>query len=315
MSNPYGLNPHGPTLTDMATGNGGIIGIDAAHWQGVLPVHALESAGIRFAIVKAVHGLSVNPDVQFTRSFNALLTTRLHRSAYLWFTDADPIAQADNFFRVVEAAGYADRDLPLAVDFEEPSTRYRGHVLLDRLRECLARVHDLSGRAPLLYTGKWYWDQFVSLDAPDLVETYPLWHAQYPRAEVRDRRACGIDPPNVGKPALPRPWASRGVAEALWQFDGDGGCVLPNGVDADFNVADKERFARLLGRPVLADTDPAPAPSSAPDTLPSTPTSRSSQSLRAVREPIADLSLDSPATPLRAGEGEHTVRPEEPDAT
>lgn len=290
-----------------------VIGIDSAHWQGVLPVHTLEAAGIRFAIVKAVHGLSLNPDVQFVRSFRALLTTSVHRGGYLWFTDADPLEQADNFVRVMEAAGYDDRDLPLAVDFEEPSTRHRGHVLLDRLRLCLARVHELTGRAPLLYTGKWYWDQYVSLDAPDLVETYPLWHAQYPRAEVRDRRVCGLDPPAIGKPALPRPWASRGVAEALWQFDGDGGCVLPNGVDADFNMTDEHRLARLLGR---SDTEPAPAPapSSAPVTQPQTPTSRSSQRIAAVDAPIVEHPRDGRVQALFPDvEGEHTVAPEEPE--
>lgn len=282
-----------------------VIGIDSAHWQGVLPVNALEAAGIRFAIVKAVHGLSTNPDVQFVRSFHALLTTRVHRSGYLWFTDADPVAQANNFFRVMEAAGYADRDLPLAVDFEEPSTAYRGHVLLDRLRACLERVTALSGRAPLLYTGKWYWDQYVSLDAPDLVETYPLWHAQYPRAEVRDRRACGLEPPKLGAPALPRPWASRGVAEALWQFDGDGGCQLPNGVDADFNVTDEARFSRLLGR-----TEPAPAPSSAPTTKPQSP----SGLMRAVNAPIVEHEPTAAHRPgFRADEGAHTVEPEDVD--
>jgi len=46
---------------------------------------------------------------------------------------------------------------------------------------------------------------------------------------------------------------------------------------------------------MLRDTDPAPSPSSAPDTQPQTPTSKSSQSMRA-----------QAATPIRAGEGEHT---------
>lgn len=54
------------------------------------------------------------------------------------------------------------------------------------------------------------------------------------------------------------------------------------------------------------DTLPAPPDSDAP-TWPGTPTSKSSQRLQAVREPIADLSTSSPATALRAGEGEHTV--------
>lgn len=64
------------------------------------------------------------------------------------------------------------------------------------------------------------------------------------------------------------------------------------------------------------DTDRAPAPpdSDAP-TWPGTPSSKSSQRLQAVREPIADLSEGSAATPLRAGEGEHTVADDWRDVT
>jgi hypothetical protein len=51
--------------------------------------------------------------------------------------------------------------------------------------------------------------------------------------------------------------------------------------------------------------DTIPAPAGMEDTQPQTPTSKSSQRLQAVREPIA-THADRAATPLRAGEGEHT---------
>jgi hypothetical protein len=68
--------------------------------------------------------------------------------------------------------------------------------------------------------------------------------------------------------------------------------------------------ARFL-RTAPDDVWPALPLSQAPDTIPSTPTSKSSQSLRAVNAPI----LDGAATPIRAGEGEHTplhLRDEKP---
>lgn len=257
-----------------------LIGIDAAKWQGVLPVSQIVDAGVRFAIVKATHGLGTSPDVQFARSWSALAAAPIVRGAYHWFTDSDPIAQAEHFVR--QLVGLRDGDL-VAVDFEEPTTKYRGLELLDRLRACLARVEALTGRAPLLYTGAWYWDGYVAVDAPDLVERYPLWHAQYPRVVIRDRRACATDPPALPAPTLPTPWRTRGVAEAIWQFDGDGGCVLPNGVDADFNRVREDVLAWLVGRVGGArDTEPAPAPSSAPQT----PTSKSAPRLPRIDAPI-----------------------------
>lgn len=213
------------------------IGIDAAKWQGILPVDDLWPNGIKFAIVKATHGLSRDADVQFKRSFARLQTSNVLRSAYHWFTDADPVAQADAFLYTVGDLRSLG-DLPLAVDFEEPATRFRGKELLDRLRLCLERVEAVSGRRVILYSGKWYWDQFVGNDveAQDLVERYLYWHAEYPRTMIRDIRACGMEPPVLGAPKLPMPWQRAKVPYFLWQFDGNGGCVLPNGVDADFNV-------------------------------------------------------------------------------
>ena len=213
-----------------------VIGIDAARWQGELPVLGLEDAGIRFAIVKATHGLAKNPDVQFRRSWEALAKSTVLRGAYHWFTDADPAAQAEKF---VETVGELrdQGDMPLAVDFEEPSTIYAGQVLLDRLRICLATVEQLSGRKVMLYSGTWYWQKFVqSAVADDIVSHYLYWHSQYPRIVMEDRRACGHEPPVLPPPTLPKPWVQNKTPYFLWQFDGNGGCELPNGIDADFNV-------------------------------------------------------------------------------
>jgi len=288
-----------------------LIGIDAAHWQGVLPADQLFGAGVRFAIIKATHGLGLNPDAQFLRSWRALLGFPIVRGAYHWLTDADPVKQGEHFVRVVEAAGYNDDDLPLAVDFEEPSTRFRGRELLDHMRACVYTVEDKTGRPVIMYTGRWYWQQFVGdLDAQDVVERCLYWHAEYPRTEIRDRRACGYDPPTLPAPRLSKPWADRGLPYFMHQFDGNGGCVLPNGVDADFNrfegsLADlREVCARRVG----------PMPSADPVTVPGTPTSKSSQRIRAVDAPIVEHPRDGNVKPLfEQLEGEKTYDPGEPD--
>lgn len=276
-----------------------ITGIDAARWQGKLQdARELLAAGIRFVIHKAVHGLSSSPDPEFVHNFRKVgECPELVRGAYLWFTDSHPVLQADNYARIVFAAGYRDSDLPLAIDFEEPGTKYRGNELLDRLRLCIQRVRFLTNRPVIVYTGRWYWLQFVGVDAPDLVESVLLWHSQYPRLKIPNILACGLQPPAIPEPTLPPPWAARGRKAFLFQWDGDGGCKLPNGVDADFN-----RFDGTIEqlRTICALRLSPPLPSEPVATSPETPQSKSAP-------PIADLSIDSPATPLRAGEGEHTI--------
>lgn len=282
-----------------------LIGIDASRWQNVLPVGALVDAGIRLAIIKATHGLGANPDAEFLRSFRALKSQPIVRTAYHWLTDADPVKQAENFVRIIEAAGYDSADLPLQVDFEEPSTQMRGAKLLEHLLRCLRRVRALTGAAEW-YSGRWYLDQFVALEDGDLVEellTYDYWHAEYPRTEVRDRRACGYDPPVLSAPHLARMHSKRGIKPWLWQWDGDGGCVLPNGVDADFNRFEGT-LADLVAR-AARRSQSSPSPIEGIPTRPETPS--------AIREPIADYSASSPATVLRAGEGEKSFDPGEPD--
>jgi len=89
---------------------------------------------------------------------------------------------------------------------------------------------------PLLYTGKWFWAGSVGVGVDSAeAASYPLWHAQYPstRRDTRPYRDAVAGLP--ADPAIALPWESRGLKEAIWQFDGDGGLYLPNGVDVDVN--------------------------------------------------------------------------------
>lgn len=236
-----------------------ITGIDSSRWQGRLPVYELEEAGIEFVYLKAVHGASKNPDGEFSGNWERLSNTRMLKSAYGWFTDADPNEQAEAFIRIVEKVG--ECDLPLAADFEEPTTIFRGNQLADRFRTYLRRLRELSGQPKLLlYSGKWYIDQYLAgVDIADLVDENYYWHAEYPRVELRDKRQCGLLPPTLRAPSLPSAWVRAGVKQTLWQWDGNGGCVLPNGVDADFNQFDGDlaRLKALLPNYSVSDTLPA----------------------------------------------------------
>lgn len=270
------------------------IGIDVSRWQGLVPWQDVVDSGVEYAWIKATHGLGMQPDPEFARNWKASRGL-LSRGAYHWLTDSDPVAQAERVVKTLEDAGDLG-ELHISIDFEEPSTQRRGEVLIVHLLRALRRVRALAGDA-VVYTGAWYVVQFVAPDNAinsvisaellDELVTYPLWHSQYPRVTLADRKACAANPPLLPKPSLPKPWRDRGVPCAAWQWDGDGGCVLPNGVDADFNSATNEGFARVLRN--------LPEP---PATQPETPS--------AIRA-STPAPFTEAATPLRAGSGEHTI--------
>lgn len=92
-------------------------------------------------------------------------------------------------------------------------------------------VHTQSCAAPVIYTYDWWWacirDGAPSYGFPQGADVswaakYALWMAWYVKGWPKDGDA----------PKIPAPWSEW----LFWQFDGDGGLKLPNGIDADFCV-------------------------------------------------------------------------------
>jgi lysozyme len=214
-----------------------VLGIDVSHYQGVLDFTQVAGAGIQFCVTKATHG-SVSLDSTFSRNWAAMKGV-IRRGAYCWLVpEQDPIKQADFF---ADAVSLETADMPPTIDFEQ-ATKLSPADLLTRLTACVKQVRARTGRKPMLYTGKWYWAQFCAdVDSAELVELCDLWHAEYPSTK-RVGTAYDEALKALGSPHPPKPWASRNLSPKLWQFDGDKGLVLPNGVDADF-----DRFVGTLG--------------------------------------------------------------------
>jgi hypothetical protein len=255
------------------------LGLDWAKWQGLIPVDACVRAGVEFMIGKATDG--VNKDPAFAANWIAMRGKTV-RGAYGWLhPDGDPVGQAE---ALVRAAPLEDNDLPYIVDFEEPETTLRGTALVDRLRAMVRRIQQIGSRTVIIYTGRWYWAQYcLNVAATDL-GALPCWHAEYPFLGVTGStsKAYKAATSKLTKPSPALPWSTSGNVIA-WQFDGNGGLVLPSGVDADFNVADLAELRALAASRAHA--------SNPPDTIPDSPAPirRSSQSMAAVRpdEPLA----------------------------
>lgn len=291
-------------------------GTDLSTFQGEPPFVALAAEGIDFAIAKATEGHGYI-DPKWAHNVTHAPGPMKAVACYHVIRAGDPKRQADHCVRQWEvlAKSCALRGvhvLPPAID-NEVADRQAPQQLIDNACAMAVRLRELTGMQPIHYSyPSFLIEKCGNLTAPEL-EACPQWLAWYPGMPFA--RASVIDPlVTLGaRGLLPKLWARAGWT--IWQYDGDGGERMPNDVDADFNVARGTFDDLLVGLGVkLRDTEPAP-PFDPESTQPDTPTSKSSQSLRAVNAPIIETPrpFTDAATTIRAGEGEHT--PREPDET
>lgn len=235
-----------------------IRGLDASAAQGLLPYSKLDPE-IRFVILKAQQG-NDGFDPWFARNMRAALMAGLVPFAYCF---AYPLPPNSPKKGPVVAGGIPGRDpreqaklcvdrvhafpemrgRPIFLDLEWPAPKdwadwgCTAESISEWCRAFCAEVARLSGVTPVLYTYHDWWTH-VSFADTSWAAAYPLWLAAYP----------GKGWPAEGQsPKLPRPW----IDWLFWQFDGDGGLRLPNGVDADFcvfNGTEEELQALVMPR-------------------------------------------------------------------
>jgi lysozyme len=269
-SNPHGHNPRGHTLH----------GIDVASPQG----HGLDwslvaADNIRYAWMQT--------DGTFARNWRESRKYGVLRGAYQFYRpEADPIVQADSFLK--KMGDLEDDDLHPMFDVEVDHGVERKKILDDSLKWC-EHVEARTGRQVVIYTYPSFMVGTLKIKAGDPLGKRPLWMAHYV-----------VDPDNgrvynLKSPIVPAAWDSW----LVWQTSGNKGPRIP-GIPMDI---DRDVFWGTEAE--FRDVFTSERVSAPPDTLPSTPTSKSSDQWR--------FNLSSAATPIRAGEGEHTVEPEDPD--
>jgi len=192
-------------------GHGPIVeGIDVSYYQGTIDWGAVAGAGIRFAIVRVSDGTGFD-DPQFAANWSGARAAGLYRGVYQFFRPRqDPVAQADIVVAAVGRLGPGD--LPAVCDVEAPMPGVSPAEYARVLRLWVYRVTAGTGRPPIIYTGRYYWDPYVASSA---FNTLPLWHAQYTGA------AC----PNIN---------DRWSDWAMWQYTSVGRVAgITGNVDRD----------------------------------------------------------------------------------
>lgn len=270
---------------------------------------------VQFAIVKATQGNGIRPDDADAQCRANTLGANAVDLLLGWYHFADPdtvhvndpVEEAEHFLRVVVASGYDKRLHLLALDIEQARKIHKGQDFHDWVAAFLTHVTACTGKPCWLYTGKPFFDDESQGVVDPAFAIHPLWLAAYVPKGARDRY-------------VPAPWTKC----TLWQRSGDQAAAdcsilhvdgIATNVDRDEFEGSIDELRALAAGPATPSTLPAPPPvvddppgvnvhaastiadeahaflegfEAEPDTVPQTPTSKSSQSMRAVDAPILD---------------------------
>ena len=223
-------------------------GIDVSVYQGTIDWTKVRAAGIEFAYIRVSDGLPPI-DSRFTQNWAAARTAGVLRGAYQFFReDEDPVAQAD---LLLDTMGpLEDDDLPAAIDVESTDGQ-TGATIVAHVKAWMDRVEAGSGKRPIIYTGRPFWDS--NTGSSTAVSDHTLWIPNW----------------YVTCPSISVAWSSWG----FWQYSSTGQIDGISG-DVDRDEWNGDRAALLAFAGVVAAPD-APAPDApTPDApTPDAPTS------------------------------------------
>ncbi|MSP24875.1 MAG: hypothetical protein EXR75_06850 [Myxococcales bacterium] len=171
-------------------------GIDVSYYQGKPKWDAVADSGIKFAISRINHGGFMDPE--FDTNWAAIKDVGLVRGSYQYFNPGgDPVEQANI---VVKKLGKLQPgDLPPVIDVESTDMESAATIAAN-VGTWIDVVTEGTGRKPIIYTGRYFWNDNVASDA---YQDHMLWIAHYTSAPC---------------PNLPLAWADWG----MWQFSSTG---------------------------------------------------------------------------------------------
>jgi len=147
-------------------------GIDVSVWQGSVNWQSVKNAGIQFAIARVGYGTS--KDTWFDTNWSGMKSVGLVRGAYQFFLpQQDAVAQANLMINSIGQLGPGD--LPPVLDVEDTGGQSKA-TIVNKIHQWVAKVEAATGRKPIIYTGKYFWqDNVASAD----FSAYPLWIPNY----------------------------------------------------------------------------------------------------------------------------------------
>ncbi|HEY4220599.1 MAG TPA: GH25 family lysozyme [Myxococcota bacterium] len=206
-------------------------GVDVSEFQGNIDWGTAAANGVAFAVIRVGDGFYDDP--KFTQNWNNAGGAGVLRGAYQFFRAGDdPTNEANHFADILMANG-GPGEIPPVADVEVSDGVDAG-TYAAHLATWLQVVEARTGQRPMIYTGKYFWQDNVG-GADDTA--YPLWVAQW-------GPSC---------PDIPNPWGNW----QFWQTHDDGQVAgIPATVDTDVYNGDINALRALSGDPqCLANPD------------------------------------------------------------
>ncbi|MCC5950483.1 MAG: S-layer homology domain-containing protein [Acidimicrobiia bacterium] len=186
-------------------------GIDVASWQhpGGAPINwgQVRGAGYRYVFVKATEGTTyTNP--YYAGDVAGASAAGMSTGAYHYARPSRPVSNARN-----EAIHFANTigpqtgatTIPPVLDLEEHGGLTRSE-LAEWTRIFLDETERLTNRRPILYTGAWFWNQYVNSTA---FGDTPLWLANYTSGPAPTMMPVGWSDWTVWQ------WTSSGIVPGI----------------------------------------------------------------------------------------------------
>jgi lysozyme len=147
-------------------------GIDVSYYQGQVSWPEVASSGRTFAIARINHGTFMDPE--FDANWVGMRDAGLIRGAYQYFEPGDDVAYQAQV--VIDRVGVlGPGDLPVTIDVE--TTGGVGPLAIEAaVGEWMELVEAGTGKRPMIYTGKYFWNDNVASEA---FQDAMLWIAAY----------------------------------------------------------------------------------------------------------------------------------------
>ena len=232
--------------------------MDISHHAGsVVDAVVAKANGLFFAIVKAKN--SIFTSNWFVKNWKSFKDAGIPRGAYFWlypYYVMSVTRQADELYSLLsgqsgelESADFGE--LPVTVDFEW--TKNNGidtNPDASDLKTFVLRWEEISGKKPMIYTAKGYWDEYGTNHS--FWADYKLWIANY----------------DVLVPNIPAPWALSNKSYTFWQFTDSGfgedygvNPLYKKKVDLNYYNGTKEEFNKEF----LSENNDTPDEPEVPD--------------------------------------------------